>query len=350
MAMTRTTLAFRMDSGGGDDIRGSRRCPNPRARVRSSDRRAFRRSSGIEGGLVTATRGGSGKFLLVGAVLAIQIVGAAAISSKATSSDIRVDFKMPTEAVVGSSVELKCEWRILGMSKLYSVKWYKDDHEIFRYMPESNPKTQMFPRVGVKVEKRSSSEKSNNQKSIRLKDLVLESSGQYKCEVSTEAPFFATTFQTANLTVISLPQRGPGIMGLSSYYALGENVTANCTSWPSVPKANLRWTINGEPVPHEYTVEYPPLAPMGSGGIPNNLGLRFEVEPRHFVGGGLVNIKCIAQVGSRSYNEERRVHMAYVNNQRLSAGDHMHAAARSIRSGLLAPLLTAILALVLLTT
>lgn len=51
-------------------------------------------------------------------------------------------------------------------------------------------------------QKRSSSEKSNNQKSIRLKDLVLESSGQYKCEVSTEAPFFATTFQTANLTVI----------------------------------------------------------------------------------------------------------------------------------------------------
>lgn len=87
MAMTRTTLAFRMDSGGGDDIRGSRRCPNPRARVRSSDRRAFRRSSGIEGGLVTATRGGSGKFLLVGAVLAIQIVGAAAISSKGECFD-----------------------------------------------------------------------------------------------------------------------------------------------------------------------------------------------------------------------------------------------------------------------
>ncbi|EZA49962.1 hypothetical protein X777_11450 [Ooceraea biroi] len=89
---------------------------------------------------------------------------------------------------------------------------------------------------------------------------------------------------------------------------------------------------------------------MSTGGIPNSLGLRLEVEPRHFVGGGLVNIKCIAQVGSRSYNEERRVLMAYVNNQRLSAGDHMHAAARSIRSGLLAPLLTAILALILLTT
>lgn len=43
---------------------------------------------------------------------------------------------------------------------------------------------------------------NNEKKSIKLKDLILESSGQYKCEVSTEAPSFATTYQTANLTVI----------------------------------------------------------------------------------------------------------------------------------------------------
>jgi len=89
---------------------------------------------------------------------------------------------------------------------------------------------------------------------------------------------------------------------------------------------------------------------MSTGGIPNILGLRMEVEPRHFVGRGLMNIRCIAQVGLRSYNEERKVMMAYLNNQRLSAGDYMHAAARSIRSGLLAPLLTVTLALVLLAT
>ncbi|KMQ92859.1 response regulator containing a -like receiver domain and an hth dna-binding domain protein [Lasius niger] len=90
---------------------------------------------------------------------------------------------------------------------------------------------------------------------------------------------------------------------------------------------------------------------MSSGGIPNSLGLRLEAEPRHFIGDGkLVKIKCIAEVGSRKYDAERTVQRAYVNNQRLSAGDHMHAAARSIRTGLLAKLLTAILALVLLMT
>lgn len=42
----------------------------------------------------------------------------------------------------------------------------------------------------------------SNEKSIKLRDLALTSSGQYKCEVSTEAPSFDTTYQTANLTVI----------------------------------------------------------------------------------------------------------------------------------------------------
>lgn len=103
-------------------------------------------------------------------------------------------------------------------------------------------------------------------------------------------------------------------------------------------------------VPHENTVQEPPMAPTISGAIPNSLGLRLETEQRHFKGDGkLVKIKCIAEVGSRKYETERKVHMAYVNNQRLSAGD-MHAAAHSIRPSLLARLLTSILALVLLTT
>ena len=46
-----------------------------------------------------------------------------------------------------------------------------------------------------------------------------------------------------------LPQQhDPDIVGLGSNYAVGENVTANCSSWPSVPKAKLHWTVNGEPV------------------------------------------------------------------------------------------------------
>ncbi|XP_032688869.1 uncharacterized protein LOC116852523 [Odontomachus brunneus] len=341
MAVTRTT--FRSD--GGDEGRASRRCNSSRVGVRVIARRRMRGPSSVEGGSVATKRDGSSKFLLVGVFFAIQFISVVTISSK--GSDIKVEFTVPKEAEVGSSVDLMCEWRLFGQNVLYSVKWYKDEHEFFRYVPDSYPKILMFSQPGVNVENKS------NENSIKLSNLGLESSGQYKCEVSTEAPSFATTYQTANLTVILLPERGPEITGLSSHYAVGENVTANCTAWPSVPKANLRWTINDEPVLQENTIQLPPLAPFNTGGIPNSLGLRLEAEPRHFEGGGgggggFVKIKCTAEVGSRVFQAQRKVLMAYLNNQRLSAGDHLHAAARSVRAGLLVPF--TVFALVLLTT
>nr|KAF7402183.1 hypothetical protein H0235_015519 [Vespula pensylvanica] len=57
-----------------------------------------------------------------------------------------------------------------------------------------------------------------------------------------------TVATVVTVTGTALPERGPEITGLSEHYAVGENVTANCTAWPSIPKADLRWTINGETV------------------------------------------------------------------------------------------------------
>ncbi|XP_043488992.1 uncharacterized protein LOC122515661 [Polistes fuscatus] len=275
-------------------------------------------------------------------VLVVQFAGTLGISSK--DGDVRVEIKMPREAIEGSAIELRCEWRLMGETGLYAVKWYKDDHEFFRFVPANYPKIQTFSQPGINLEK------SNSEKSIRLVNVRLATSGQYKCEVSTEGPSFASFVKTANLTVVSLPERGPEITGLSSHYAVGENVTANCTAWPSIPKADLRWTINGEAVSAENTVQHPPLAPVNSKGIPNSLGLRLEAEPRHFGGGGLVKIKCIAEVGSRAFEAEKRVQMAYVNNQRLSAGDlRSNKACRNDDRFLYGPLIFSILLIVVST-
>ncbi|XP_020706836.1 uncharacterized protein LOC105683952 [Athalia rosae] len=247
-----------------------------------------------------------------------------------TKGDIKVEVRVPKEAEVGKKVNLTCEWRLTGTSKLYTVKWYKDDHEFFRYVPENHPRIQTFPQPGVYLDKQ-----ANTENSIRLTNLTLESSGQYKCEVSTEAPSFATTFLSANLTVVALPERPPEITGLSSQYAVGENVTANCTTWPSHPRASMSWTINGEPVPAENTIiyRYPSFwSSVGSRGI---LGLRLEADARYFEGdGGTATLRCIATVGSREYITENRVIMAHVNNQRLSAGDMLRGCASEIRSTL----------------
>lgn len=52
----------------------------------------------------------------------------------------------------------------------------------------------------------------------------------------------------SNYIFSALPERDPEIRGLSSNYAVGENVTANCTAWPSIPIANMHWSINGKTV------------------------------------------------------------------------------------------------------
>lgn len=76
----------------------------------------------------------------------------------------------------------------------------------------------------------------------------------------------------------------------------------------------------------ENTIQQAALRPFNATGIPNSLGLHLEAESRHFEGGGgFVNIKCLAQVGSKTYDTEKRVLMAHVNNQRLSAGDLYHS-------------------------
>ncbi|XP_063992475.1 uncharacterized protein LOC135170507 isoform X2 [Diachasmimorpha longicaudata] len=237
--------------------------------------------------------------------------------------DIKVTAQIPKEAEVSHGVEMSCQWEIREGKSLYSVKWYKDGHEFFRYKPINHPRIQTFPQPGVKLDKISSRENA-----IRLMDVSFTSTGQYKCEVSTEGPAFATAFKTGNLTVISLPKLGPEITGLSSHYAVGENVTANCTAWPSIPRADLHWTINGILVPPEHTIVYPSLYPPSSGGVSNTLGLRLEAEDHHFIN-GVVKIRCLASVGSHRKESERHVQMAHVNNQRLSAGD-LRGAARGI--------------------
>ena len=35
---------------------------------------------------------------------------------------------------------------------LYSVKWYKDDLEFYRFVPNDRPKLQVFPQKGIHVD------------------------------------------------------------------------------------------------------------------------------------------------------------------------------------------------------
>ncbi|KAJ6601649.1 hypothetical protein Bhyg_18007, partial [Pseudolycoriella hygida] len=80
---------------------------------------------------------------------------------------------------------------------LYSVKWYKDNEEFYRYVPKANPPQHSYKVDGIKVDH----EASNNVK-VKLKRVTLKSSGLYRCEVSAEAPNFSSAEGEGRMEVI----------------------------------------------------------------------------------------------------------------------------------------------------
>ena len=59
--------------------------------------------------------------------------------------------------------------------KLYSIKWYRNGHEFYRYIPSDNPSTTIFNGNGINVDKSQSSEEE-----ILLRSVDLDTTGLWK--------------------------------------------------------------------------------------------------------------------------------------------------------------------------
>ena len=69
-----------------------------------------------------------------------------------TSLALRLkDIDVPPHRVVGEKARLICKFDMEG-DILYSVKWYKDDLEFYRFVPNDRPKLQVFPQEGIHVD------------------------------------------------------------------------------------------------------------------------------------------------------------------------------------------------------
>ncbi|CAM1300484.1 Uncharacterised protein g2730 [Pycnogonum litorale] len=151
-----------------------------------------------------------------------------------------VDIKIPDAVKPGEDVELDCAFDMQG-SRLYSVKWYKDGVEFYRYVPKSKPQIRAFRNRGIHV----NIEKSDAGR-VYLNDLNFYSSGMYMCEASGEKPDFQTKMGQKKLIVYELPKPGLRlkITGERNTYKFGDGVILNCTSPPSQPAPNISWFIN----------------------------------------------------------------------------------------------------------
>ena len=149
-------------------------------------------------------------------------------------------------------MELKCDYELEG-EPLYSLKWYKDNTEFYRWMPRERPQTLTFPVPGTEV-----SLIESNHRNVKLLNISLASSGLYQCEVSTEAPKFKTVAADAVMSVVKPPSQSPRLHWINigeklrsrtgERYSVspGDRIVIQCTSRGSFPAANLKFYINDE--------------------------------------------------------------------------------------------------------
>ncbi|KAL0881798.1 hypothetical protein ABMA27_001579 [Loxostege sticticalis] len=192
----------------------------------------------------------------------------------------------------GESATLTCDYELEG-GKLYSVKWYRDHEEFYRFMPKLRPPQRAHSLDGVTVDL----DKSTARR-VHLKDLSLKSRGLYRCEVSKEAPSFHSAQAEAFMEVYFFPRESPRINGHERAYAEQEPLDVNCSSAGSFPAPDLQWHIDGQKVTERsWLISYSARS-VHQGLVVSTLGLRAPAKP-------LMQLRCIATLGT--HQRERTV-------------------------------------------
>uniref|UniRef100_A0A1B6M6F8 Ig-like domain-containing protein n=1 Tax=Graphocephala atropunctata TaxID=36148 RepID=A0A1B6M6F8_9HEMI len=204
---------------------------------------------------------------------------------------------LPPAVQKGHHAALLCLYD-LENAPLYSVKWYRGNHEFYRYSPTDTPPNKIFPFDGIHVDLSMS-----NATQVMLQNVQFKLSGNISCEVSADSPSFSTAIVSRHLMVVDLPDSGPEIHTEKERYEAGDVLNANCTSPPSKPPASLSFLLNNHPVGKPETQKIPGPDLLQS----SSLSLTVQLLPSHFNNGQLI-LKCTALV-TTLYRESAEVHL-----------------------------------------
>ncbi|XP_050039868.1 cell adhesion molecule-related/down-regulated by oncogenes-like [Dermacentor andersoni] len=143
-----------------------------------------------------------------------------------------IELKVPETPTRGSTVMLECLYDLQG-DQLYSVKWYKDSREFFRYVPQDEPNKKLFNLKGLTVNVARSTNTT-----IVLDNVHRSASGIYRCEVGGDAPSFSYDSAEKRMDVtetpLSIDQPPIGI--------LGGSVRLNCAhNFGGLPLYSFKW-------------------------------------------------------------------------------------------------------------
>ncbi|XP_050506943.1 uncharacterized protein LOC126884768 [Diabrotica virgifera virgifera] len=162
--------------------------------------------------------------------------------------EVKID--VPQAVLKGHEVILQCLFDLEG-DKLYSLKWYHNSSEFYRYTLTGEHHAKPFKLKGFHVVP----ERSNATRVV-LKHATRAINGGYSCEVTADQPSFFTDMKTADLEVVDPPVSDPLITGTKSRYKLGDYVKATCSSEKSDPAVNITWYVNGRPMDGPHVRKY----------------------------------------------------------------------------------------------
>ncbi|KAK8776602.1 hypothetical protein V5799_030056 [Amblyomma americanum] len=228
---------------------------------------------------------------------------------QAVSEGLRlVRLDMPGVVIRGDPVWLNCSFD-LELDDLYSVKWYKNNREFFRYLPNEEPPGQAYKLSGVYVDVPADYERMypvfSDQVLLYHSSLGLTFTAEphhftygimkLKCTATVSGAYSLSSeeivaAQDAKNT--GADDDKPTITGGQTSYHVGDLVNVTCTYARHKRRVDLQWHLNDKEVSNRYLVHYPPQR-LESGRQVASLGLRFTVRPSHFVNDEM-RIKCTA--------------------------------------------------------
>ncbi|XP_050700192.1 uncharacterized protein LOC126987323 [Eriocheir sinensis] len=196
-------------------------------------------------------------------VVAIHVIIA---SLNSVCGDLLAGVEVPGVALAGGRVNVSCTYD-LRATGLYSLKWYHNDTEFYRYVPtETHRPVDIKPTVKFQAHEIARTETGVT---LSLTSMTSEATGEYKCEVIAEHPSFRTEASGSFMTVLDEPLAPPIIEGGREVYEGDEEVSLVCLpvhAPPAGPPPSLTWYLAGSPARREYVSPYredPQSPPMG---------------------------------------------------------------------------------------
>ncbi|XP_069949614.1 uncharacterized protein [Cherax quadricarinatus] len=248
---------------------------------------------------------------------------------------------VPRFAFAGGQANLTCSYD-LRSTRLYSLKWYHNGTEFYRYVPtERNRPINIKPSHKFSV---TEVFRNEHRVMLSLTRLTVSASGDYRCEVIAEHPSFRTETSNAPMTVLGEPLTPPVLVGAREIYEPTELVKISCQPRHSLYSGHsptLQWFIEGSQASPEMITPHYDSRRYGT----SSLLLTIPGEKIASAGGSL-RAECRLTLGTHTLSTHKtlrvRVRMiSYVSNYHSTASEWKASAS-------LLPLVAVLLLLLLL--